>query len=260
MPINVNLLKERVESLAVKSQNGYVTSSQYNSDLIDANNTLYEYYVNIFEETQRILDALLPFVKETNLPLTRGVFSATTPFPTDYRHDLEVGVNKVVNNPANECSDGKCKKRSCRACNPATTTLEPHTALPPIITLYPADYMNTDEERYTLSSAIRKPSMAKNIFRYTYKNGIIHVYPKEVSSIYYKYLRNPLQPFWGSTLVSNANGDYEAYDSATSVQIEFPEQEFSNIVDLMCFYLGIEIRETPLIQFAKMKLTQPLIQ
>lgn len=258
MAISVNQVKIRVETLAVKSQNGYASSTDFNSDLRDANLTLFEFYIKQFEETERILDAIEPFVIESTLSLTLGQLSATTPFPADYAHKIEVGVLKVTNNPKNDCGGKGCKKSGCHSCG--TKQAKPQTILPPITQPYPCDYLLSNEEKYTLSSPIRKPSIEKNIYRHSFKNGLIHVYPKETSSIYFKYFKLPPTPFWGSTDVSTPDGDFQQFDPSTTIDMGFPEQEFSNVVDLMMLYLGIEIRETPLIQFAKMKQTQPLIQ
>lgn len=261
MAISVNTVYERVSVLAKKSQNGYQSGADFNSDLIDANLTLYEYYVNIFEETQRILDALIPFVVEAQLPLTQSTFSATTPFPSNYAHRLEIGVLKTTNSMKNDCGGKGCGSHGCHSCNSTlVTTRQPVTVYPPDMQLYPCDYLVTNEVMWTLSSAIRKPSIQKGIYRHTFKDGLIHVYPKETKRIYFKYLKQPATPVWGSTFVSNANGDFEQYNPAASTDLEFPPQEISNIVDLMCFYLGIELRETPLINFAKQKQTQPLVQ
>lgn len=233
MAIDVNTLKIRIEALARKSQNGYASSVDFNSDLNDANLTIYEFYYAEFERTQKIVDALNPFIKEEDLVLTEGVLSATVAFPTDYFHRLEVGVNKLVN-ADNDCEPGT-------------------TVKPPIQTPYPCDYLHQSEERSTLSSPIRKPSVKKAIYRHTFKNNIIHVYPKSVPSIYFKYLRKPAVPFWNSTNESNANGDFEQYTASGSTQIEFPAQEFSMFVNLMLFYLGIETKG-PLIEYAKAKM------
>lgn len=268
MAISVNNVYERVSVLAKKSQNGYSSGADFNSDLRDCNLTLYEFYYKIFEEEQRIADALLPFIKEVSLPLTKNLYSATTPFPSDYQHRLEIGVNKVLN-AENDCGGQGCKKKKCVSCNTPLPTqvyqVFPKTPLtPPSIKQYPCDYMTTDEEMWTLSSAIRKPSIKKNIYRHTFKNNLIHVYPKEVNSIWFKYLRKSATPYWDSTLVSTANGDYEQFipvgPGSLSVDFEFPEQEFSNIVDIMLFYLGVEVRESVLINFVKAKQTQPLVQ
>lgn len=260
MPINVNVLKERVESLAVKSQNGYVTSSQYNSDLQAANIVIYEYYYKQFEETQKILDCLLPFVKEVTLSLTQSTLSATVPFPSDYFHRLQLGVLKVTNNPSNDCSDGKCKKKSCRSCNQPTASNQTATALPPIINPLPCDYINTDELFYTLSSSIRKPSVSKGIYRHTFFDNLIHVYPKETRSIYFKYLRQPAVPFWNSAPVSTPNGDFEQYTSIGSTQIEFPETELETFTDILLYFIGIEIRESAILNFVKGKQQENLVR
>lgn len=128
MAINVNEIKTRVESLAKKSQKGYLSSDDFNSDLKDANLTLFEFYVDEFERTQRILDGLLPFIKETTISLTPSAFSAIGNYPSDYAHDLELGVLKVTNNPENDCKGKGCGKKGCKSCGQGAT---PKKAYPP---------------------------------------------------------------------------------------------------------------------------------
>lgn len=259
MPINVNDLYVRISSLALKSQAGYQTSIQFNSDLQGANILLYEYYYKIYSETERIENALLPFIVESNLPLTQAQFSGITDFPADFFHRLEIGVLKTTNNPQNNCNGGGCKKAGCTSCNPVASN-KPPTVYPPIMQLYPCDFLLDNEEKYVLSSPIRKPSVSKSIYRHSYKNNKIHVYPRETNSIYLKYLRKAVTPFWNSTLVSTPNGDAEVYSQSGSVQSEFPEQEFENMTDILLLMLGIEIRENALINFVKSKQQENIVR
>jgi len=233
MAISVNDLKIAVESLSKKSQNGYLSSNDYNSDLQQANLLIYEYYYKIFELEERIVDALNPFLVEVTLPLTQGARSATTPFPANFFHRVECSVNKVTNQDCGE---------------------------QPLVQTINCDYLLSNEVSYTLSSSIRRPSIKKNIYRHTYINNIIHVFPKETQNLILKYLRKPNQPVWASTPTSTPNGDIEIYNPGASVQVEFPEQEFNNFVDILLFSLGIQLRENAILNFVKMKQQENLVK
>ena len=119
--------------------------------------------------------------------------------------------------------------------------------------------MQADEEADVLSSFIRKPDMKKKIFRHTFKNNKIYVYPTTISKINFKYLRKPLAAFYASIIQSTPTGDFRVFDPALSVDLEWPEQEKDNFLDLMLFYLGIEIRSSQIIDFVKMKQKQGLV-
>ena len=84
--VDVNTLRVRTETLARKNQAGYQSSTDYNSDLQAANLLFYEYLYKQFEETQKIVDGLMPFLVEDTLPLTQGTRSATHKLPEDYYH------------------------------------------------------------------------------------------------------------------------------------------------------------------------------
>ena len=226
MPISVQYLRDQDANLAAKNQAGYITDDEFNGNLRSAELTLYEYYFRLFEQSSQIVDALNPFIAEVQIPLVNGVGD----FPTDYKHRLEIGYTWVQNN----CATPKIEE-------------------------IPVDYMQANEEREVLSSFIRKPSIPKKRIRHTFKNNQIYVYPKEVREINFKYLKTPIFGLYVSTLVSNANGDFEQFDPVASRDLEWPEQETNNILDLLTFYRGIELRSSDLIQFAKMKQKNALI-
>lgn len=228
MPISVQYLREQDANLAAKNQAGYITDSEFNGNLRSAELTLYEYYFRIFEQSSQIVDALNPFIVETTIQLTNGIGD----FPSDYRHRLEVGYTWMKN----DCYSGA-----------------------PKIDEIPVDYMQANEEREVLSSAIRKPSIEKKIIRHTFKNDKIYVYPKEVREINFKYLKEPVFGVYASTLVSNANGDFDQFDPANSIDPQWPVQETNNLLDLLTFYRGIELRSTALIEFARLKQKNALI-
>ena len=232
MPVSVQYVKERVDTLASVGQAGYDTTQEFNLGLKSAQTTMFEYYVKQFRATQRIHDALRPFEVSVNLTLTPALDTSTTPLPSNYGHELEVSYRKVINN-----------------CDP------------PIIRRVPSVEMYAHEEAYTVNDPVRKPSLAKNIIRHTYKNGLIHVYPKELTNIDYKYLRLPIVPLntsglpnWYVTIINiTPTDDSEAYDPVNSTDLEWPEQEGENFVDLLLFYLGVQIKDNPIVEYARLK-------
>lgn len=231
MAISVNYLRERVRSLASKGQAGYTTNQDFNLGLQSAVWTLFEYWTKQFEQTRRIADALQEFINRTTITTTNG----NANLPDDYVHELETWVKWIDN----QCKNG------------------------PDIQFCPADYMNTDEVAKTLKSNIRKPSVDKGIFRFTIDGGKFYGYPENVTEWEFKYLAKPNIPknngipnYYVTTLQSNPQGDFEQFDATNSTDIPFPEHQTENFVDLLLFYLGIEIKDNAIVQYAQLKSTE----
>ncbi|NRA77273.1 MAG: hypothetical protein HRU18_03610 [Pseudoalteromonas sp.] len=79
----------------------------------------------------------------------------------------------------------------------------------------------------------------------------IVVSPSTIEDIRVRYLRRPTQPNWTYFLLPNGK---EVFDpSNTSYQdFDLHESEFSNIVNRMLSYFGINLRENEIIQIAEM--------
>ena len=220
--ISVQFIYDRVvKDLARKNQSGYTSTDEFNRDLIDSENVLYEYYYLKFQESQKISDALMPFLVEARLSINSGFVS----YPSDHRHPLEMSYLKVVN-------DG-CDK--------------------PTEVQVPMDYLNANEERETLISYIRKPSLEKDVMYYLQVNKKLKVHPISlVGDVTYKYLRIPNYGFYATTIdVSTAT---ERYDESASKNLEWESQEATNIINLMLILKGISVRDSELFQYATAKM------
>src|SRR5690554_5778717 len=94
--ISVKYIYDRVvKDLARKNQTGYSTVDEFNRDLQDSENILFEFYYKVFQATQKVSDALEPFIKERNLVITNGRVA----YPKDHRHPLEMAYLKVISSP-----------------------------------------------------------------------------------------------------------------------------------------------------------------
>ena len=232
--ISTQYIYERVSDLIQKQQAGYMSSSSFNRDIEAANLVLFEYYFVQYELTKKIANAMTPFLLEVPI-ISIGTtnFSSIFDYPTDLFHETELKFEKTLNK---ECSNE--------------------------VSIVPIDYLQDNEEAYTLSSPIRRPNLDKNIIRWNRKNNKIHVYPKEIKEVYIKYLKKPQTPVYGvfpPPLIPNPNQDIEIYDPATSTDFEWDMQEAENIVDLILLYQGMQLRETAIIQFAKAKQKNALV-
>lgn len=215
------LYKRVIKDLARKNQTGYSSSEEFNRDLQDSENILYEFYYREFQQTQKVSDALEPFVKEKNLVINSGVVA----YPKDHRHPLEMSYLKAVNQD--------CGK--------------------PKYTEVPMDYLNANEERETMMSAIRKPSIEDNLMYYTQVNKALKILPKELQGkVAYKYLKTPLYGFYGASI--DVSKGIEVFDANASQDLEWNDQEETNIISLMLLHKGISIRDNELMNFAMSKL------
>lgn len=232
MPFTTQYIYDRVSDLIQKNQAGYMPSTAFNRDIEGANLMLFEYYFQQYEITKKIANAMTPFLIEVSINRTSSNnFSSTFNYPSDLFHETELKFEKIVNSNCN----------------------------PPEISLIPIDYLQDNEEAYTLSSSIRRPSLDNDIIRWNRKNGVIHVYPKDVRTIAIKYLRKPRTPVYGVTPTSTPTQDIEVYNPLTSIDFEWALHEAENIVDLVLLFQGMELRESAIISFAKLKQKNVLV-
>lgn len=221
--VSVKFVFDRVADLSRKDKAGYMSADEFNRDLAQAQDVLMQYYYEQYENTQRIVDSLMPFVKAQNLLINAGWVD----LPSDYRHRLEVGY--IYSENSNECGGGE-----------------------PLQDPYPMRYLNANEEMETMQSAIRKPSLAKKLFYHLFLNNRIKVLPSGlVGYIYFKYIQVPPEAIYGVTL--DVVNDQQNYDPSTSINLIWNEQDAHHLVDIMLLFKGIAVRESALIEWLQQK-------
>lgn len=146
------------------------------------------------------------------------------------------------------------------------------------VMLYPSDYAHRDTVVYNYSKTInsvatplprpveilRESEFAAREGNYTKRpttqNPIavmrsdgIHIRPITILACDLNYFRWPVDPVFNYT-----SGDgYITYDSATSVECEFTKDEHFTLVKMILSLVGINLRESDLVQYSEMKLKQP---
>jgi hypothetical protein len=124
----------------------------------------------------------------------------------------------------------------------------------------PVDYLDVNEVNYTLIDPIRKPNINRKIVRYSTWNNKLQFYPRSITSANIVYLRIPTTPEYVSVIVPTPNGDFQQFaPPPVSTDLEWNEQETQNFIDLMLFFQGIVIRENSLIEYARLKQKEGLI-
>ena len=218
--IDVNLIWNNVRDLSRKDHAGYISTDEFNRSINLAQADLVEFYLAMYEKTGRFASALDPFRRQAPLSSSSpGIY----PLPDDYRQWCEVGVQWVDTS----CGDAQ-------------------------VELYPAEPLRANEKLLTLTSAIRRPSMFKRIFKYHILNGNLHLYPTSfMGNVHLEYLINPPDAARGYVL--NTTTLEEDYDAPTTINLIWPKSEISNFTDLMLFYKGVVVQSTPLLQWVAAK-------
>ena len=96
-----------------------------------------------------------------------------------------------------------------------------------------------------LSGSIVQPTDRYPI--YTQYNKSVRVWPNDLGKVVFTYLREFIDPVWAFDLVNNL----PVYNGTTSVDFEIDTEETENLVMRICSYLGINMREQLLTQYAE---------
>jgi len=152
-----------------------------------------------------------------------------------------------------------------------------NTACPAGLLSYPTDYAHRDQITYNRTVTIdgtatvvprqveilreseatarrgnytKAPSL-KNPIGVMRNNGI-QIYPTTITSVDFAYWRWPAEP----TFNYNQFAGYITYDSATSTEFEWPQDEHTSLVRMILEYMGVNLREADIVQYANTKLQQ----
>lgn len=172
-----------------------------------------------WQVTQKITDDLQPFIKDATIDRVQGYFA----LPTDYAAFSSLSYKYVVN---------------------STTGGQPYSEINYI------DVVTDAELRVRLADNVIMPTLKYPVASYR-AQGIL-LYPTDINRITLTYLRYPVTPVYGYTVT---NDEY-IYDSANSVQTEYPITLHTEFAMRVARYLGINIRETEFEQLIESRLKQ----
>ena len=114
----------------------------------------------------------------------------------------------------------------------------------------PVKEINNDEIGDVMQSEIVKPTLRYPVC--SYYGTYIQFEPKNIGLITFDYLRKPVTPVWAFTTVNNR----AVYNAAASIDFELPNETHNTLVMMMCSYLGINLQEGSLVQYAEMQKQQ----
>jgi len=171
-----------------------------------------------FQTTQAITDELGIFIKNTDIIVpSTGQLS----YPSDYVHLISLGFVTGVNSNGSVIS------------------------LP-----RPIEIVNKEFEWYRRSSKIVPPTKLDPIA--IEENTYIQLYPVNLGSVKFSYLRQPREAKWAYTIASGR----PVYDSANSVNLEWRDNDINSIISLAVSYIGISIKDQEVSQYAELKSQQ----
>ena len=157
-------------------------------------------------------------VRLPNRTVTDGVMS----YPENYAHRDSVVYNysKTINGVA--------------------------TSLPKLVEMLRESEFAAREGNYT-----KRPTIANPIG--VMRSDGIHIRPLDIVGADLNYYRWPVTPIFGYT-----EGDgYITYNSAASVEIEWPVDEHYTFTKRVLSMIGVNLREESIVQYAETKLQQP---
>jgi hypothetical protein len=234
--MDLNKLFSLINYIAAKHQSGKsFTVKEYNDLLPVVNIQKFRDLYPDFEKKQLFTDALTPFKvylgQESYTDATGKVIPAKAPLmiddngyanvPSDYKHYSAIVYKKITN------VDGSVPKISFRKVIPVT---------------------DQEFDGYQ-NSRVKQATSRYPICNF--QNGYIRFLPKNLQYVDFVYLKIPATPYYAYT-VDNTTDEY-IYDEANSIQLEWREDEQLDIANILLQYVGINLSDTLLYQYAQAK-------
>ena len=238
MAININDLYKFVQFISNKEQSGYVKPSEFNMAVDRAQMQLFmERYNNpaeyqpgrpiprvSYQQTQKISDDLRPFIKKSVKTLASGKLLWST--LNDYVHISSLRINYES---TNNCGETITKKRGVKVVDDA-------------------------ELSNYLDSSILTPTSSYPIA--AIYNGYLQLYPDSISQLEITYLSRPRRPADGEFWKYDDTSGLPVYTAAPSTNLAWSDELFNEIAIRVLSFIGINLREVTLSQYAEVKKTQ----
>ena len=225
MAISVNTVYRTVLLIINKEQRGYLTPDEFNKTAAQVQLEIFNEYFEDLNQQVRVPDN-----------------------DTEYSDRIKNLQQKI----AIFQTDGAC----------LYNTLISGFNIPAVLDFYKLGTVIYDDEKeiqyvqpnelLELSlSPLTKPSKYWPV--YTYKNSIIKVYPRTVTSgISCTYVRKPIDPVWNFTTGGNYEYVYSPPSSITNPSIDFElhPTEQTSLITRILLYSGIVINDPQIVQIA----------
>lgn len=234
--ININEFKTWFELLANKSGKGdYVSPSKFNQIV---EQSLWTWIMRQYGNDQEY---------QPGRPIPRVSYELTQDVIDKLRH-LKEEAYFLISTGELSIPDGSTVKDN------TNTVVPEYLHWVAMYNNYSVDGVNTEREIKLLrtnevarrvNSTISPPTNKRPVaeMRDTY----FKIWPKTVQFIRFVYLRHPEAPVWGYTTTNNR----PVYDASASTDIDAPKEAMNELVMIALSYIGINMREPELIQYAE---------
>ena len=251
MAISIDEVYKFVQFVSNKEQSGFVKPSEFNIAIDRAQMQFFmERYNNpaeyqpgrpvprvSYNQTQKVSDDLRQFITRTTLSVDN---TGLMVYPSDYLHFSSASSSYV-----DVEFDRGTTSEDCPECNRDTSVgTVSSNVVSKTVSIRPVD---DSELSNLLSSSIVNPTLGFPVLTF-YQEGIQY-HPTNINTVDFVYLRKPIKPEWGYTLVDGR----PVYDIATSIDLEWPIQVFNEISVRVLSFIGINLREGDLSQYSEGK-------
>lgn len=227
--LSIDLLYRRVQNLISKELGtGYMTPVTFNENIEQATVELVNKYAEILQSSTRTTEAILPFLKRSVLTVDA---TGKMLYPDDYVHYLAI-----------RAFDPDELEAAVELCEETDTPVDYNK-----IAEIKVKLIDNDKLGDRLSSKVLRPDKYHPIASF-YDFGA-KIYPPDVGSVVFEYLREPVTAHWGYLV--NTTTLLEEYDSATSTDSEFRWQMQNEVIMTVCKYFGVSVREQDLVADAQ---------
>jgi hypothetical protein len=226
----INTVRNAVLTILSKDNRGYVTPEEFNLMAKQAQVDLFEQMFYSYSSAIVKRNARIYNTGHANIPET-----------------MEIDIDGFIVNDTLQYN-APTETFFLPGTNPANPT---QPTLYKITDMLYNNNIEVEKVNYTkLNSLLNSNFMAPNVTRpiYSLNNDGIKVYPDIiVSGMTINYIRNPKDPKWTYSVLSN--GEPLFNQSASDYQdFELPESDFPKIVAKILQYAGLSIRENDVVQ------------
>lgn len=251
MAINIDELYKFVQFVANKEQSGFIKPSEFNLSVDRAQMQLFmERYGNpaeyqpgrpiprvAYNQTQKVSDDLRKFIVRSTLNVnSNGIM----PYPSNYLHFSSASSSYV-----DSTITSQDEMEDCPDCNKVSRKKNLLASVySKVVSVRPVDDFELSN---ILGSSIVAPTKEYPVLAF-YQEGVQY-HPKDIGSVDFVYLRRPRKGLWAYTTPTSK----PEYDSANSIDLEWPEQVFNEIAVRILSFVGINLREADLTQYSEGK-------
>ncbi|MCK4818557.1 hypothetical protein KA005_22495 [bacterium] len=223
-------IHELIEYIANKDYNGNVIPpDQYGKLIVSANIDLFKKKLGLPEDFQ------------LGAPISREYIDANKMQTADTRHlkvreATQTVTAGVITYPANYCVDDAIRYTYQRNVDGSPTNI-----IKVVECLTEAQYGDR------AGNWTKKPSTKNPV--YVVGNDGIRIYPATIATVDFNYYKYPTTPVFAY----NQETGYITYNSGSSTEFDWPERLHMDLVRIILGYVGINIREAQLSQYAEVK-------